>query len=68
MQLNAENLKAQLWSTLLSLKEGKTSAEDAKATAMLARETLRVVNTEINVAVLSGKKPTAKMLTAPSKR
>lgn len=63
MKLNANNLKNELWDTLLKLRKGEVEPEVAKVTAMAAREIIRVVNTEINLAVLTGRRPNKNLLT-----
>lgn len=48
--LSAKNLKAALWDTLNSVKDGKMEASQADSVASQAREILRTTNTQLRVA------------------
>lgn len=60
--LSAENLKNQLWATMLSVRDGRIAAREANAIAAQSREIIRVVRTEIMMADRLGEKPSAKLL------
>lgn len=57
VELSAENVRGQLWDTLLSLKGGKTDVNEANAVAIACREILRSVRIELMVNMLTGEKP-----------
>lgn len=56
--LSATSLKAALWETLNSVKEGKMEASQADSVASQAREILRTTNTQLRVAQ-QAKRPVA---------
>lgn len=49
-ELNASNLKSELWSTLNDLRAGKIQPGHGDAIASQAREILRTVRTQLMVA------------------
>lgn len=48
-ELTAQNLKTQLWETLLNLREGKLQPAEGDAVASQAREILRTTNTQLRI-------------------
>lgn len=57
-KLTAQNLKSQLWDTLLKVQSNKMDAASASSVAMASREIMRVVKTELTISQLVGKAPT----------
>lgn len=55
-KLTAESLKDALWDTLNKLRNKKIEPTEAVAVASTAREIMRVVRTEIDIAKLTGVK------------
>ena len=60
--LNSENLKAELWDTLLKLRNKEIPPVTALAIAAQAREIMRVVRAEIAIANARGDTPSQKMI------
>jgi hypothetical protein len=60
--LTADNLKNALWDTLQQVKAKNIDPTVANAVSSQAREIMRVVRTQVQIAVLQGKKPTTEML------
>lgn len=56
-KLTAEALKSELWETLQGLRKKKIAPEQATAVASTAREIMRVVRTEIQIAQMLGGVP-----------
>lgn len=54
-KLNAENLKAVLWETLQSVKNGTMEAGQADSVASQAREILRTTTVQLKVASQSNR-------------
>lgn len=48
-KLNAQNLKKELWETLIEIREGKTDPKTANAIAAQARSIISTVNVEITL-------------------
>lgn len=53
-ELNAINLKQQLWDTLRKVKAGKMTPASGDVVAAQAREILRTVRTQLNVFAQAG--------------
>lgn len=56
-EVNAKDLKAALWDTLQKVKSKKLQPIIANAVARQASEIMRVVKAEVDIARLSGNKP-----------
>jgi hypothetical protein len=61
-ELNAENLKKQLWETLLGLKSNSVTLQLGNAVAAQSREIVRVIRTEMELRIQADKKPSKKSL------
>ncbi len=55
-KLTAKALKEHLWETLQSLKGSNIEVDEALAVAGLSREIVRCANTQIKVAIHTGRK------------
>ena len=55
-KLNAENLKNELWDTLLKVKSGTIDHETANAISSQAREILRTIKMQLQVASMDKKR------------
>ena len=55
-KLNAANLQNCLWDTLLEIKAGKISAQNANAIAGQSREISRIVKLQLEQQRISGRK------------
>lgn len=55
--LTSENLKTQLWETLIAVKTKRINPETANAVASQSREIMRVVKTELTALKMAGVKP-----------
>ncbi len=60
--LNSNNLKAELWDTLLKLRKGEMPPTQAIAIAAQARELMRVVKAEMAIAAANGDVPERKLI------
>ena len=57
-KLTAEALKSELWETLQAVRMKRMEPQAAQAVATSAREIMRVVRTEIDIARMTGTVPT----------
>ena len=57
---NAENLKQILWDTISEVRDGTTNTQKANAVCSSARTICSIVKLELQMAKLTGKKPTVK--------
>ena len=62
MKLNADNLKTELWDTLLKLRRAEIPPATALAIAANAREIMRVVRAELAIAAATGSAPTKTLI------
>lgn len=58
-KLSAKTVKQTLWETLQALKQGEIPVQDVAAIASVSREIIRCTNTQLKVAVHTGR-PLAK--------
>ncbi len=61
-ELNAENLKAELWDTLLKLRNREIPPAVALAVAANSREIMRVVRAELLIAAATSSTPSRSMI------
>lgn len=61
-ELNANNLKNELFETMKLIKAKKLKPNEANAIASTSREIMRVVKTEILIAQLGNSKPNKSLI------
>ena len=61
-ELNANNLKEELWDTLIKLRNREIPPQVAIAIASNAREIMRVVKAELIIAAATGTPPNKAMI------
>lgn len=61
-ELTANNLKDELWITLIKLRNREIPPQAALAIAANAREIMRVVRAELTIASATGTPPTKQMI------
>lgn len=62
MQLNAVNLKNQLWQVLQGVKDGTITPGSGDAIAAQAREILRTVRTQLAIFTQAGQSVTSELV------
>lgn len=62
LPLNAVNLKATLWDTLLSVKSGKTTPATGDVVASQAREILRTAKTQLQIFSQAGESVSGELI------
>jgi len=66
--LTADSLKESLWETLQAVREKRMEPVQANAVATSAREIMRIVRTEIDLARMTGTKPVNLLGMTPAKK